>query len=60
MDGFYDLDGRVPWYMNGGLKCYAHSIGASGLHMICAMYERILERMPAERKGTISPDGIES
>jgi len=50
MDGFYDLDGEVPCQVDGGLKCYGHPIGASGLRMIYAMYEQILDRVPEERK----------
>jgi len=46
--------------MNGVLNCFGHPKGASGLHMICAMYARILEKMPAERKVKIAPDGIKS
>ncbi len=50
MNGFYDLDGQVPCQVDGGLKCYGHPIGASGLRMIYAMYEQILDRVPEERK----------
>jgi acetyl-CoA C-acetyltransferase len=50
MNGFYDLDGEVPCQVDGGLKCYGHPIGASGLRMIYAMYEQILDRVPEERK----------
>jgi acetyl-CoA C-acetyltransferase len=50
MAGFYDLDGQVPCQIDGGLKCYGHPIGASGLRMIYAMYEQILDRVPEERK----------
>ncbi|MBA7561130.1 hypothetical protein ES708_02765 [subsurface metagenome] len=50
MDRFYDLDGQVPCQVDGGLKCYGHPIGASGLRMIYAMYEQILERVPEERQ----------
>jgi len=50
MEGFYDLDGQVPCQVDGGLKCYGHPIGASGLRMIYAMYEQLLERVPEERK----------
>lgn len=38
MDGFYDLDGGVPCQVDGGLKCFGHPIGASGLRMIYEMY----------------------
>jgi len=50
MNGFYDLDGQVPCQIDGGLKCFGHPIGASGLRMIFAMYEQLLERVPQERK----------
>ena len=49
-DGFYDLDGSVPCQVDGGLKCFGHPIGASGLRMLYAMYEQLLERVPDERK----------
>jgi len=38
LDGFYDLDGGVPCQVDGGLKCFGHPIGASGLRMIYEMY----------------------
>jgi acetyl-CoA C-acetyltransferase len=38
MDGFYDLKGKVPCQVDGGLKCFGHPIGASGLRMIYEMY----------------------
>ena len=50
MGGFYDLDGQVPCQVDGGLKCFGHPIGASGLRMIYAMYEQLLDRVPEERK----------
>ncbi|MEA3223721.1 MAG: acetyl-CoA acetyltransferase [Thermodesulfobacteriota bacterium] len=38
MDGFFDLDGKVPCQVDGGLKCFGHPIGASGLRMLYEMY----------------------
>jgi acetyl-CoA C-acetyltransferase len=38
LDGFYDLDGTVPCQVDGGLKCFGHPIGASGLRMLYEMY----------------------
>jgi acetyl-CoA C-acetyltransferase len=38
LDGFYDLDGTVPCQPDGGLKCFGHPIGASGLRMLYEMY----------------------
>ncbi len=37
-NGFFDLDGKLPVQLDGGLKCFGHPIGASGLRMIYEMY----------------------
>ncbi|MBO9423108.1 acetyl-CoA acetyltransferase [Labrenzia sp. R4_1] len=44
MDGFYDADGKVPCQIDGGLKCFGHPIGASGLRMIYEMYLQLQGR----------------
>ena len=44
MDGFYDADGTIPCQIDGGLKCFGHPIGASGLRMIYEMYLQMLGR----------------
>ncbi len=44
MDGFYDADGQVPCQIDGGLKCFGHPIGASGIRMMYEMYLQILGR----------------
>ena len=38
LDGVFDSDGEVPCQVDGGLKCFGHPIGASGLRMIYEMY----------------------
>ena len=38
MDGVYDLDGKIPCQVDGGLKCFGHPIGASGIRMLYEMY----------------------
>jgi len=38
LDGFYNRDGKVPCQVDGGLKCFGHPIGASGLRMLYEMY----------------------
>lgn len=40
LDGTYDADGKTPCQIDGGLKCFGHPIGASGLRMI---YENYLQ-----------------
>ncbi len=51
LDGFYDADGGIPCQIDGGLKCFGHPIGASGLRMIYEMYLQLLGRAgPRQRK----------
>ena len=44
LDGFYNADGEVPCQIDGGLKCFGHPIGASGLRMLYEMYNQVLGR----------------
>ncbi|MFZ3045298.1 MAG: acetyl-CoA acetyltransferase [Desulfatirhabdiaceae bacterium] len=44
LDGFYDRDGKVPCQVDGGLKCFGHPIGASGIRMLYEMYLQLLGR----------------
>ena len=44
MDGFYDADGAIPCQIDGGLKCFGHPIGASGLRMVYEIYLQLLGR----------------
>jgi acetyl-CoA C-acetyltransferase len=39
--GFFDLGGDVPCQPDGGLKCFGHPIGASGLRMIYEVYKQL-------------------
>ncbi len=43
-DGFFDADGTIPCQIDGGLKCFGHPIGASGLRMIYENYLQLLGR----------------
>jgi acetyl-CoA C-acetyltransferase len=38
LDGFYDADGELPCQIDGGLKCFGHPVGASGLRMLYELY----------------------
>jgi len=40
-DGFFDLDGGLPVQPDGGLKCFGHPIGASGIRMLYEMYKQL-------------------
>ena len=44
LDGFYDAAGKVPCQIDGGLKCFGHPIGASGLRMLYEMYLQLSGR----------------
>jgi acetyl-CoA C-acetyltransferase len=44
LDGRYDRDGAIPCQTDGGLKCFGHPVGASGLRMVYEIYNQLLER----------------
>lgn len=44
LDGFYDAGGKIPCQIDGGLKCFGHPIGASGIRMLYEMYLQLQER----------------
>ena len=51
MDGFFDADGKIPCQIDGGLKCFGHPIGASGLRMIYEIYLQLQGRAgPRQRQ----------
>lgn len=58
MSGFFDLNGSIPCQPDGGLKCFGHPVGASGLRMLYALYEQLLERVPEERRVKNSRMGL--
>lgn len=49
LNGFYDADGQVPCQIDGGLKCFGHPIGASGLRMLYEMYLQLQGRAGARQ-----------
>ena len=44
LDGVYDGDGELPCQIDGGLKCFGHPIGASGLRMAYEIYLQLRGR----------------
>jgi len=44
LDGNFDADGSTPCQIDGGLKCFGHPIGASGLRMIYESYLQLQGR----------------
>jgi len=54
--GFYDLDGKIPCQSDGGLKCFGHPIGASGIRMIYEIYKQLQGKAePRERQLKTNP-----
>ena len=49
LDGVFDRDGALPVQPDGGLKCFGHPIGASGLRMVYEIYLQILGRAGARQ-----------
>ncbi len=42
LDGVFDRQGKLPVQVDGGLKCFGHPIGASGLRMVYEIYQQLL------------------
>ena len=44
LDGKFDADGALPCQTDGGLKCFGHPVGASGLRMVYEHYVQMMGR----------------
>lgn len=44
LDGVFDADGAVPCQIDGGLKCFGHPVGASGIRMLYEIYLQLQGR----------------
>jgi acetyl-CoA C-acetyltransferase len=42
--GFFDLNGKLPVQTDGGLKCFGHPVGASGIRMIFEVYQQLRQQ----------------
>ncbi|MGE4340030.1 MAG: acetyl-CoA acetyltransferase, partial [Pigmentiphaga sp.] len=49
LDGAFDADGRIPCQIDGGLKCFGHPVGASGIRMLYEMYLQLQGRADARQ-----------
>jgi acetyl-CoA C-acetyltransferase len=54
LDGRYDSDGAVPCQIDGGLKCFGHPIGASGLRMAYENYLQLQGRAGARQLANVN------
>jgi acetyl-CoA C-acetyltransferase len=41
LDGTFDSSGEIPCNIDGGLKCFGHPIGATGLRMAYEIYQQL-------------------
>lgn len=53
LDGKFDRDGMVPCQVDGGLKCFGHPVGASGLRMAYEVYNQLQGRAGARQLDNI-------
>jgi len=53
--GFYDLDGQIPNQPDGGLKCFGHPIGASGLRMMYELYKQLQGKAQTQERQIKDP-----
>lgn len=44
LDGVFDAEGAVPCQIDGGLKCFGHPVGASGIRMLYEIYLQLQGR----------------
>lgn len=40
-EGYFDLSGQMPVNTDGGLKCFGHPVGASGIRMTYEVYKQL-------------------
>jgi acetyl-CoA C-acetyltransferase len=52
LEGRYDRDGAIPCQSDGGLKCFGHPIGATGLRMAYEIYLQLLGRAGERQLGS--------
>lgn len=50
LDGKFDADGQIPCQIDGGLKCFGHPIGATGIRMVYENYLQLLGRAGSRQR----------
>ncbi len=53
LDGRYDRGGALPVQIDGGLKCFGHPVGATGLRMAYEVYCQLLGRAGERQLGCV-------
>ena len=53
LDGRFDRAGHLPCQIDGGLKCFGHPVGASGLRMAYEVYSQLLGRAGERQRAKV-------
>ena len=53
LDGRYDAAGALPCQIDGGLKCFGHPVGASGLRMAYEVYSQLEGRAGPRQRDNV-------
>jgi acetyl-CoA C-acetyltransferase len=53
LDGRFDREGAIPCQIDGGLKCFGHPVGATGLRMAYEVYGQLLGRAGKRQRENI-------
>ena len=53
LDGRYDAAGALPCQIDGGLKCFGHPVGASGLRMAYEVYSQLEGRAGSRQRDNV-------
>ena len=54
LDGRYDAEGDLPCQIDGGLKCFGHPVGASGLRMAYEVYTQLEGRAGERQRANVA------
>ncbi|MCB2190215.1 MAG: acetyl-CoA acetyltransferase [Deltaproteobacteria bacterium] len=53
--GFFEIGGGLPVNIDGGLKCFGHPIGASGLRMTYEIYKQLQQKVDNPERQVKNP-----
>lgn len=53
LDGKFDAEGNIPCQIDGGLKCFGHPVGASGIRMLYELYLQFNGRAESRQLGNL-------
>ena len=53
LDGKFDATGSLPVQIDGGLKCFGHPVGATGVRMAYEIYNQLLGRAGERQRADV-------